>query len=154
MEALIIQLLPLLIQIESSGNDKAIGDKGLARGCLQIHRGYWQDGCERLKVDWNYEEGSFDRVKSIKVAYAYLVRYGKAYEKLTGKKATPEVLARIHNGGPLGWKKDATKKYWLKVKKLLDNKDDKQYNTQNKKKEKKHERTRKNNGSIGKQNTA
>ena len=122
METLIMQLLPLLIQIESSGNDHAIGDKGLARGCLQIHRAYWQDGCETLKVDWNYEEGSFDRKKSIKVAYAYLVRYGRQYQYYTGQPITLEVLARIHNGGPLGWKKEATKKYWLKVKKVLDTK--------------------------------
>ena len=28
---------------------------------------------------------------------------------------TLEVLARIHNGGPRGWKKDATLPYWRKV---------------------------------------
>ena len=34
-------------------------------------------------------------------------------EKETGKKPTDEVLARIWNGGPRGWKKKSTRKYWL-----------------------------------------
>jgi hypothetical protein len=31
----------------------------------------------------------------------------------------PDELARIHNGGPAGATKQATKKYWEKVKKFL-----------------------------------
>ena len=31
-----------------------------------------------------------------------------------------ESCARIHNGGPNGWKKESTKKYWLKVKARLE----------------------------------
>jgi len=30
-----------------------------------------------------------------------------------------EMLARIHNGGPRGYLKPATLKYWLKVQRLL-----------------------------------
>lgn len=45
------------------------------------------------------------------------------YLKYWGKKAKPnpdyETLARIWNGGPNGWKKQSTKKYWKKVKKEL-----------------------------------
>ena len=33
------------------------------------------------------------------------------YERKTGKKASLEVLASIHNGGSNGWKKEATLKY-------------------------------------------
>ena len=33
-----------------------------------------------------------------------------------GHKATAEDIARIHNGGLNGFKKQATEKYWVKVK--------------------------------------
>jgi hypothetical protein len=49
----------------------------------------------------------------------YLNHYGKVYEKKTGKKATCEVLSRIHNGGPNGYKNPKTIKYWNKVKAIL-----------------------------------
>jgi hypothetical protein len=37
----------------------------------------------------------------------------------TGKQPTDEVFARMHNGGPTGYKKSATIEYWQKVKKEL-----------------------------------
>ena len=36
-----------------------------------------------------------------------------------GRYATAEDIARIHNGGPNGYKKDATDSYWNKVKSKL-----------------------------------
>ena len=30
-----------------------------------------------------------------------------------------EAIARIHNGGPMGWRKESTKPYWEKVKKAM-----------------------------------
>jgi len=36
-----------------------------------------------------------------------------------GREATPEDLARIHNGGPNGYKSKLTIKYWERVKKYL-----------------------------------
>jgi hypothetical protein len=61
-----------------------------------------------------------DREKAEAVAVAYLTRWGKHYERRTGRKATLEVLARIWNGGPRGWQKMATGKYWAKVKAVLE----------------------------------
>jgi hypothetical protein len=119
MEALISLLIPALIMIESSGNDQAVGDGGKAIGCLQIWEPYWQDGTEYLGVDWPYED-AYDRDRAIKVTKAYLTRYGRHYERTQGKRVTLEVLARIHNGGPNGWNKSATDKYWDKVRKELD----------------------------------
>jgi hypothetical protein len=40
-------------------------------------------------------------------------------DRYAPKGASDEVLARIHNGGPKGYKKTATVKYWNKVKKEL-----------------------------------
>jgi hypothetical protein len=121
MNELLAILIPLLIQIESSGNPSAIGDSGKAIGVLQIHSSYWSDGCEELKVKWPYKN-AFNKEKSILVVKAYLTRYGSSYEKQTKKPITLEILSRIHNGGPSGYKKKSTDSYWLKVQKLLNEK--------------------------------
>ena len=42
-----------------------------------------------------------------------------ATEKRLGRPVTQEDIARIHNGGPNGYKKKSTEKYWQKVKKVL-----------------------------------
>ena len=125
MEALLTVLIPLLITVESQGNDLAQGDmrngRYMAIGCLQIWPDYWTDGTEYLKVDWEYKD-AYKRSRAIEVAKAYLTRYGKHYERTTGNKATLEVLSRSHNGGPQGWnpeypeKYGNTTKYWNKVK--------------------------------------
>jgi hypothetical protein len=47
----------------------------------------------------------------------YMQRYATKHR--LGRKPTLEDMARIHNGGPNGWKKESTKPYWEKVKKLL-----------------------------------
>ena len=49
----------------------------------------------------------------------YWEHWGIHYQRKTGKPVTYEVLARIHNGGPLGWKKSATDVYWRKVKEAM-----------------------------------
>lgn len=84
-------------------------------GCLQIQNLYLKDS------GLNYTlEDLYNKDIAFKVARAYLTRWGRAYERRTGKEATYEVLARIHNGGPRGYEKDATVKYWNKVKAVLD----------------------------------
>jgi hypothetical protein len=49
----------------------------------------------------------------------YTEYYGKRYERITGKKVTAEIIARLHNGGPNGFRKSCTLKYWHKVKSVL-----------------------------------
>ena len=88
------------------------GDNGRAIGPYQIWRVYWQDACEydaSLK-NRRYEDCR-DPEYARRVVIAYLSRYGR------GKSA--EDLARIHNGGPKGHRKDATVEYWSKVEKRL-----------------------------------
>jgi hypothetical protein len=58
---------------------------------------------------------------SEKAMRLYWLYYGERYTKLTGKPVAYEVLARIHNGGPDGFKKYATKRYWRAVKRHLPN---------------------------------
>jgi hypothetical protein len=111
-------IVKALIQVESKGNDLAVGDNGRAVGCLQIWEVVIKDVNRVYHTNYKATDRT-DRKKSIQICRKYLVIWGKHYEKVTGKKCTLEVLARIWNGGPNGWKKDSTIKYWNKVKKEL-----------------------------------
>jgi len=100
-----------LHHVETGGRiGPILGDDGKALGPLQIHRSYWQDS----KVPGRYEDCA-DLAYSVRVASAYLKKYApRAWE--VGDMQT---LARVHNGGPSGTKKSATKVYWQKVEKAL-----------------------------------
>jgi hypothetical protein len=41
-------------------------------------------------------------------------------EERLGREPTEEDFSRNHNGGPNGYKKESTKKFWNKVKKVKD----------------------------------
>lgn len=118
-----IELIMVLIVIESGGDLNAVGDNGKAVGVLQIHKEYVDD-CNRISqlhsknTIYTYEDRE-DRDKSIEMTLLYLEHYCQAYAKKTGKQATPEIAARIHNGGPMGWKRKSTIPYWKKVKVVL-----------------------------------
>ena len=56
---------------------------------------------------------------SEQMMYVYWKHWGSHYEEKTRKPVTYEVLARIHNGGPLGWKKPSTVAYWNRVAAVL-----------------------------------
>jgi len=65
-------------------------------------------------------EATSSKASSEAMMAVYWKHWGTHYEQKTGKQVTFEVLARIHNGGPLGWKKTATDAYWAKVKRVLE----------------------------------
>lgn len=108
-----LALILALITVESSGNNDAVGDDGLAYGCLQLHAAYVADAAEFAGTDWVHED-AFDRDTAILIVTAYMARY--ATEERLGRKPTASDIARIHNGGPNGYKKSATDKYLAKVK--------------------------------------
>jgi len=62
----------------------------------------------------------FSRVRSKCMMVTYWQHYGERYRRITGKEPTAEVLARIHNGGPDGWRKPSTLIFWKKVKAAMD----------------------------------
>ena len=96
--------------VETSGRTGAIlGDQGRALGPLQIHRGYHADS----RVAGDYSRVA-DLDYSKRVVTAYLQRYAPA-AWAAGDVTT---LARIHNGGPRGHLKPATKAYGDKVARL------------------------------------
>jgi hypothetical protein len=67
MKIEIMTLILALIQIESGGNDKAIGDSGKAYGCL--HDVAWASG-----IPYAHEE-AFDRQKAIDMFLIYMSLY-------------------------------------------------------------------------------
>ena len=107
-------LLDAIQTVESNGKESAVGDNGKAVGAFQIHKIYVDDVNSFSSEKFTYEDRK-NKEKSQKIVKLYLEHYGKSYEKKTGKKATNEILARIHNGGPKGYNKETTKNYWKKV---------------------------------------
>lgn len=94
--------------VETSGRTGPIvGDQGRALGPLQIHRGYHADS----RVAGDYSRVS-DLNYSKRVATAYLQRYAPE----AWAAGDVETLARVHNGGPRGHLKTATKSYGARVK--------------------------------------
>ena len=101
-----------------------------AIGAYQIHKIYIDD-CNRISqlrsnpVRFNYED-RWDKRKSREMVKIYLLHYFYiAFENSTETLAPWETIARIHNGGPNGWKKPSTKAYWLKIKARLKSHNDK-----------------------------
>ena len=103
-------LLIRLAQIESGRDDSAINQTEDAHGRYQIRAAYLADANEALGTSYTLADCHDPRIAEA-VVRAYLLRYGCAWERRTGRTATPVVLARIHNGGPRGPEKAATADY-------------------------------------------
>ena len=115
MTALISAILAYLVSVESGGNPAAVGDRGRAVGLYQIHPIYVADVNRIAGARYTLSDRT-DPAKSREMVVIYLRHYGERYERITGKKATLEVLAAIHNGGPNGWKKPKSTEYAKKMK--------------------------------------
>ena len=103
-------LLDAIEFVESGGDSNAVGDNGNAIGSFQIWKIYVDD-VNRIRGNDKYSyTDRLDRSKSRDMATIYLNHYG----------GTLEEMARIHNGGPQGHKKESTLKYWVKVKERLE----------------------------------
>jgi len=111
-------LIAALIMVESGGNDLAIGDNGKALGVLQIHACVVEDVNRIYCISFQHKD-AYIRRRAIRMCEFYLHHYGRLYERRTGLPANDEVLARIWNGGPRGYEKQATTKYWEKVQRAL-----------------------------------
>ena len=112
-----VDLLAAMCEVESNCDPSAVGDNGNAIGAYQIWYDYWYDAVtfknnDDLKLSDGYES-CYDKDYSEKVVLAYWERY--ATIKRIGRTPTDEDRARIHNGGPNGYKKNSTLKYWRKI---------------------------------------
>lgn len=111
-------LLDAISIVESNNNPNAVGDNGNAIGCYQIWPLYMRDVIRISRKVYMYAD-RLDPEKSREMVKIYLTHYGKVYKRKTGLEPTDEIYSRIHNGGPNGYKKEATKKYWLKVQNIM-----------------------------------
>ena len=111
-------LLDAICEVESNCKADSIGDNGASIGAYQIQYNYWFDA-----VEWDPSLSSpifeyndcFDKEYSEFIIIAYMERYvPDAMEYFD-----PEVIARTHNGGPNGFAKDSTIKYWEKIKPIF-----------------------------------
>ena len=116
------ELFNAIRQVETGGERDpryAVGDGGTSFGPYQIRRNYYfdavqhnphlQDGGKRFQSVM----GAGSYAYSERVIQAYMDRY--ATERRLGHPATDEDIARIHNGGPNGYRRHSTLKYWRKV---------------------------------------
>ena len=110
------QWLDAVKQVESGGDCTLVGDGGKAIGPYQIHRGYWLDATAADRTIGGRYEDCVKPEYAERIVNAYMTRHAP-------KNATPEQLAKIHNGGPGAMKaKPGTRyarnlaAYWAKVK--------------------------------------
>ena len=93
--------------VETSGRTGPIvGDGGKALGPLQIHRSYHAD---------SRVAGDYSRVAELDYSKRVATAYLKRYAPEAWAKGDVETLARVHNGGPRGHLKPATKGYGVRV---------------------------------------
>ena len=109
-------LLEAIRIVESNNNPNAVGDSGNAIGIYQIWEDYHTDACMAGNISGEYLD-CYNPVYAENVVVEYMKRY--ATERRLGV-VTPEKVARIHNGGPNGWKIGATEKYWDKVEPIFE----------------------------------
>jgi len=99
-------LLAALIAVESSGNDRAIGDQGRAFGCLQIRREALQD-VNRVHHTHYTRQDCFDRFTAMQICQAYLNLYAK--------NQSPRQQALVWHYGPTGARHHRNSDYALRV---------------------------------------
>ena len=105
-----------LIDVESAGNDSAYNSSEDAVGCLQIRPIMIREVnrvLKKLDEDRRFEmKDRWDRSKSIEIFTIW-----RTYHHPDSDNQT---ISRNWNGGPDGYKKESTVKYWKKVKGRLD----------------------------------
>jgi len=112
-------LLYALKMTESSNNPKvADGDQGKAKGILQIWKVVIEDVNRVYKTKYVHAD-AYVVSKAEDICRKYLTHYGNYYSKQTGKPATDDILARMWNGGPDGYKQSSTLSYWNRVQSYL-----------------------------------
>ena len=116
-------LYPAICLIESDNDPRAVNRSEGAVGIAQIRMICVEDVNRILQAPVFGPDDRLDPVASKEIFKIYLAHYGdRVYNKMTGKKPSLEVYARIWNGGPTGWRKKTTLGYWKKVKAELDKK--------------------------------
>ena len=116
------------VRVESSGNPRAVNPETGAGGIVQIMP-ECVDDCNRIAAARGLgvhftQADRFDPAKSRQMWRLYLSYWGQEYERTTGYPPSNEVYARMWNGGPTGWRKEATVGYWHEVRRAMPATDD------------------------------
>jgi hypothetical protein len=110
------RLIPALITVESGGDDRAVGDRGNAKGCLQIWPSVIADVNRVYGTRYTHDD-AFVREHAVTICKKYLSLY--CTPQRIGREPSLADAARIWNGGPTGYRKTATLSYWNKVSRHL-----------------------------------
>tara|TARA_R110001599_G_scaffold75912_3_gene207940 strand:- start:65 stop:556 length:492 start_codon:yes stop_codon:yes gene_type:complete len=105
------ELIEALIYIESSNNDSALNKKENALGCIQIRPIMLREVNRILKKSGSDERFKMKDRKNRNKSIRMFNIWADAYHK----PSSFEKMARNWNGGPKGYKKSKTEKYWTKV---------------------------------------
>jgi hypothetical protein len=109
-------LLDAIRFVESGNRDNVPdGDDGKAIGPYQIHKVYWFDANE---FDQSLG-GTYQQCRKRDYAERVIDAYMRRHAKRAWAIGDGQTIAKVHNGGPKGHQKNATKGYWQRVRKQL-----------------------------------
>lgn len=114
------EIIAAVIAQESGGYDRAIGDKKLANkafGPLQIRQPVCDDVNRVHGTKLRAEMMLGNRDLSIETFKNYIPIY--VNKKRLKREPTTEDICRCWNGGPDGYKKPATVRYWTEIQRYL-----------------------------------
>ena len=117
-----VLFLSILVTVESHNDSLVIGDKNLtnrAYGICQIRQGYLDDVNKIAHTHYTMEDLIHNKGLSRWCVVQYVSHYGIRYTRLTNRPVTIQVAARIHNGGPNGWRRKSTDAFLEKFKNHL-----------------------------------
>jgi drug/metabolite transporter (DMT)-like permease len=110
------RILAAIRFVESSDRDDVPdGDGGKAIGPYQIHEVYWQDAVRAEPALGGRYADCRQRAYAEDVVAAYM----RKWVPDAWARGDAETIARVHNGGPGGAAKDATRGYWERVRARL-----------------------------------
>lgn len=102
------QLMDAIAEVES-------GRGATSANVYQLKPIYVEDVCRITGQTLTHEQATASDELARWCMSAYWDYYSARYYRVTLKRANAEVLARIHNGGPDGWRKPETLPYWRRV---------------------------------------
>lgn len=116
-------LAKMLDEVETkSVQDPALGDyRVIGNDTVPMARGRWQIWNHYVKdsgTGYTHRE-MHDSTKAYHTMFNWNLRYMKSFVKTEGRYPTWQEMARCHNGGPRGYRRNSTLKYLKKTYKYL-----------------------------------
>jgi hypothetical protein len=106
---LLIKTMFLVLKLTEASPVDNVAENAI--GTYQIRPIFVQDVNRILKHEVFTHQDARNERKAKQMIYIYLDYYGSRYKAITGKEPDARILARIFNGGPNGWTKQATVDY-------------------------------------------